>query len=73
MNLSFAVPSTILGSGGTLNTFLRVRLAPATTQLNPTGLSTGGEVEDYRLVAGTPRVPATASWHRRSPRPPTTT
>ncbi|MCC6496795.1 MAG: DUF11 domain-containing protein [Propionibacteriaceae bacterium] len=57
VNLSFAVPSTILGSGGTLNTFLRVRLAPTTTQLNPTGLSTGGEVEDYRLVAGAkPRI-----------------
>ncbi len=57
VNLSFAVPSTILGSGGSLNTFLRIRLAPTTTQLNPTGLSTGGEVEDYRLVAGAkPRI-----------------
>ena len=49
--LTFAVPD-ILGSGGSLNTFLRLRFAPTAAQLTPAGISTGGEVEDYRMVAG---------------------
>ena len=57
VDLNFDVPSTILGSGGTINSFLRLRIAPAVAQLTPAGLSTGGEVEDYRLVAGAkPRI-----------------
>jgi len=50
--LTFAVPSGILPSGGKLNSFLRIRFAPTAAQLTPTGITTGGEVEDYRFVAG---------------------
>ncbi len=50
--LTFAVPGTILPSGGTLSSFLRIRFAPSAAQLTPTGITTGGEVEDYRFIAG---------------------
>ncbi|HEY3338144.1 MAG TPA: GEVED domain-containing protein [Propionicimonas sp.] len=51
-NLTIPVPGTILPTGGTLNTFLRIRFARTQAQLTPTGITTGGEVEDYRFVAG---------------------
>jgi len=50
--LVFAVPAGILPSGGKLNSFLRIRFAPTAAQVTPTGITTGGEVEDYRFVAG---------------------
>ncbi|MCA0297046.1 MAG: CshA/CshB family fibrillar adhesin-related protein [Actinobacteria bacterium] len=54
VDLTFSVPSSVLPSGGTLSTFLRLRIATSTSQLTATGVSTGGEVEDHRIVFTTP-------------------
>lgn len=54
VSLTFAVPGTVLPSGGTMSTFLRLRIASTTSDLTPTGVSTSGEVEDYPMVITTP-------------------
>ncbi|PZQ43459.1 MAG: hypothetical protein DI570_29160, partial [Phenylobacterium zucineum] len=54
VNLSFSVPSSVLPTGGTLSTFLRLRIASTAGDLTPTGVAASGEVEDYPITLTTP-------------------
>ncbi|WP_297081708.1 CshA/CshB family fibrillar adhesin-related protein [uncultured Demequina sp.] len=55
--LTFSVPSDVPALAAQ-PTFLRLRVAPTAAELTPTGVATGGEVEDYAFTAQWPETPA---------------
>jgi len=58
VSLTFAVPNDALPNGGRLPTFVRSRSANTVAEVDQaTGVTTGGEVEDHRIVLTTdPRL-----------------